>query len=158
MNFTPRTEKEIKEQKKPLVGIFPGIVKAAEACESKKDNTPMIKLEVIVYYGNRQTEKTVWLHPKMEVLVYNFCKFAGLIEEYNLGSLTAELCEDKEVMVRLGIEKGKDGHADRSVIKDFVSKDTPSTDIKTVERQPAKSALRPPKDPDLDTATDDIPF
>jgi hypothetical protein len=156
MNFVPKSAAEIAAKSKPLTGIFPARVHTAEAQVSKK-GVDMIKLDLTVYFGDKTTEKSTYLHPAMEVLVYHFCDHAGLLEEYNSGSLTADMCEGKDVMVKLGIEKGKDGYQDKSVIKDFVPRDTPATDLAT-GKPTVPAAPRPPKDPDLDTAPDDIPF
>lgn len=128
MQFKPNSADEIAVKTKPLTGYFPAHVHTAEDCQSKK-NVDMIKLSLTVYAGERQLQKECYLHPAMEVLVYNFCQHAGLSEEYNNGELRAELCEGKDVMVKLGIEKGKDGYADKSAVKDFVSRDTPETQI-----------------------------
>lgn len=158
MQFKPKTAAEIAIESKPLTGIFPAHIHTAEAQVSKK-GVDMIKLDLTVYIGDKTTEKSTYLHPAMEVLVYHFCDHAGLLEEYNAGRLTADMCEGKDVMVKLGIEKGKDGYADKSVIKDFVSRDTPATDLaaRGAAAAPAPTP-RTAKDPDLDTEKDDIPF
>lgn len=165
MQFKPQSAEDIAKKSKPLTGIFPATVHTAEACVSKK-GVDMIKLEVTVYVNTSEFQKTVYLHPAMEVLVYNFCKHAGLEEEYHTGSLTAEMCERKDVFVKLGIEKGKDGYADKSAIKDFVSQEEhdraaerrSATAPAQGERKAPVTPPRPPADPDLDVQDSDIPF
>lgn len=165
MRFTPQSAEDIAKKTKPLTGIFPATVHSAEACVSKK-GVDMIKLNVTVYVNTSTFEKTTYLHPAMEVLVYNFCKHAGLEEEYHTGSLTADMCERKDVFVKLGIEKGKDGYADKSVIRDFVSQEEHDKAAEKraggaptqAERKPPTTPPRPPVDPDLDVQPDDIPF
>lgn len=165
MQFKPQSAADIAAKSKPITGIFPATVHTAEACTSKT-GVEMIKLSATVYVGQSTFEKTTYLHPAMEVLVYSFCKYAGLEEEYATGSLTAEMCERKDVFVRLGIEKGKDGYADKSVIKGFVSQEEhdkaaakrDTTAPVPGERKPPVSPPRPPADPDLDVQPDDIPF
>lgn len=158
MQFQPQSAEDIALKSKPITGNYPGKIIRAEDCQSKKDGTEMIKLDVLVYVGGKSFEKTTYLHPKMEVLVYGFCKNTGLLDEYQQGELSAELCENKDVMVRLGIKKGNDGYADSSEIKEFLPLETPETKR---EAQPAKvpaQAPKPPHDPALDPAPDDIPF
>lgn len=161
MQFTPQSAADIAAKSKPITGNFPGTVHSAEDCTSKK-GVDMIKLEVTVHVGEKTFEKTTYLHPAMEVLVYQFCIHSGLEEEYQNGELCAELCDGKDVMVKLGIEKSKDGYPDKSVIKAFLPLDTPETKpgeaSAPARTQRPASAPRPPSDPDLDTQTDDIPF
>lgn len=157
MNFKPQSAADIAAKSKPITGIFPGRVHSAEDCTSKK-GVDMIKLDVTVYVGERTFEKTTYLHPAMEVLVYNFCKNADLLEQYQQGDLCAEMCEGKDVMVKLGIEKGKDGYPDKSAIKDFMPKDTPETKLAAPAVNAPATRPKPPADPDLDTQPDDIPF
>jgi len=160
MQFKPSSASDIALKSRPLTGYFPAKVHTAEDCQSKK-GVDMIKLGLTVYAGERQLQKECYLHPAMEVLVYNFCQHAGLSEEYNNGELRAELCDGKDVMVKLGIEKGKDGYADKSVVKDFVSRDTPETQLDKKAAPVPKPGVRPPRptDPDLDVKNDsDIPF
>lgn len=160
MQFQPQSAADIAAKSKPLTGNFPGRVHSAEDCTSKK-GVDMIKLEVTVFVGEKSFEKTTYLHPAMEVLVYNFCKNTGLSEEYHQGSLRAEHCDGKDVMVKLGIEKGKDGHPDKSVIKDFLPLDTPETKLGAAAKAPPVRPGTPPpkpKDADLDPADQDIPF
>lgn len=158
MQFKPQSEADIAAKSKPITGTFPATIHTAENCTSKK-GVDMIKLDLTVYAGDRKLEKSTYLHPAMEVLVFNACKHSGLLEEYQSGDLTAEMFENKDVMVKLGIEKGKDGYPDKSVIKDFMPVDAPVTE--SAPRSPAPPAQRPPRppaDPDLDAQPDDIPF
>ena len=155
MNFVPKTAAEIALKSKPLTGIFPATVHTASDEISKK-GVPMIKLDVTVYIGDKSTEKTTYLHPAMEVLVYHFCEHAGLLDAYNAGALSAEMCEGRDVMVKLGIEKGKDGYPDKSVIRDFVSKDTKATELNAPSSSPFSKPVE--KDPALEPSDDDIPF
>lgn len=158
MQFKPNSAEEIAAKSKPITGIFPGRVHGAEDCTSKK-GVDMIKLDVTVYVGERTFEKSTYLHPAMEVLVYNFCKNADLLEEYQQGTLRAEMCDGKDVMVKLGVEKGKDGYPDKSVIKDFMPRDTQETKLGAPPARPPAPTPRPKTlDPDLDTQPDDIPF
>jgi len=161
MRFTPNSAADIALKSKPITGNFPGRVHSAEDCTSKK-GVDMIKLGITVYVNGKEFQRECYLHPAMEVLVYNFCKNANLEREYQNGELRAELCENKDVMVRLGIEKGDPGYQDKSVIKDFLPLNTPETKMggSTPAPVPRAGAPRPSPTTAPDPADDssDVPF
>lgn len=149
LQFKPKTEKEIEELTALPNGEFPATVTAAESAVSKKSGADMIKITVLVYVGDRKFQFTDYLMPAMEVKLYNFCKQANLLDEYHAGSLTPEMCENKELWVKLGIQKGKDGFADKSEIKDYIAE--PAKKTTPVSAKSTPTTLKPEPD-------DEAPF
>lgn len=135
MQFKPLSAKEVEERLKLPKGDFPATVISAENAMSKKE-VEMIKLSVQVFVGDRKLHFTDYLHPAMEVKVRHFCECAGLMDQYECGSLTAEMCEGKDITVKLGIKK-QEGFADKSEIRDYVPERKAATPPSTLKPDPA---------------------
>jgi len=152
MNFKPLSEKELEEKTKLPKGNFPATVLSAENTVSKKSGAEMIKLTVCVFVESRKLHVTDYLLGSMEVKLRHFCECAGLMEEYEAGTLSAEHCDGKDVMVRVAPEKSE-GFADKLVIKDYVP------ERKQAAPKTAPSTLAPDPNDDIPgVAKSDLPF
>lgn len=105
MQVTPKTEDQVQ----PLVlpaGEYDAFVHAAIDKVSKSDNE-MIELMLDVWDENgNKTMVFDYLLDAMPLKLRHFCVAAGIEEAYEAGNLTAELCKDHNVRVKLKIDEG----------------------------------------------------
>jgi hypothetical protein len=147
MRFTPKSEKEINEEKLLPEGDYPFEISGAENATSKKGN-PMIKITVRVYKPNGQfILVTDYLMEAMLYKLLHCCQACGLEDQYNKGALDPEMFIGKTGMLKLKIDPESDYPAKNS-IKDYI-------------KDAAKVVL--PKDGltkvlDNDLESDSIPF
>lgn len=119
---------------------------------SKNPGTDIINLELTVYTPSGG-KKTVFdmLHPAMEVKVYNFCKMAELLDEYNSGELKAHHCEgiNGRVKIKIKPEDEKNGYAAKNEVANYI--------VPKQETTPSQGR-KPPVVKDDDLSDSEIPF
>lgn len=146
MRFTPKSEKEINEEKILPEGEYPFEISGAEEKVSSKRN-PMIVLTVRVYKPNGQfILVTDYLMESMLYKLLHCAQACGLEDQYNKGKLPPELFIGKTGMLKLKIDPEGQYPAKNSV-KDYI-KDAAKVVL-------PKDGLSKVLDKDLD---DEIPF
>ena len=150
MRYTPKTEKQIAEEKLLPKGQYPFQISGAIDKTSKSGNE-MIELTIRVYKPDGAFMLVNdYLLESMAYKVRHAAVACGLEKEYDTGELPASLFIGKEGVLELTIQSDKNGvYADKNAVKDYVvPKDG---DVKT---QAPKSKI-PPTDDGLE---DEIPF
>lgn len=154
MRFDPVPENELVNLIAP--GEYDAEVAEAESFTSKNGNDG-IKLKVRVFLADSQRVIFDYLMstPDSMFKVHNFCAAAGILEKYESGELRPVDCQDRAVMVKVGIEKGKDGYADKNKISSYV----------VAKKEPAPSKMptnknryQPVSAPDGSVDDDGVPF
>lgn len=123
MQFTPRTEEECDTRTLLPNGEYDATVLEASDEKSKASGNDQIHLLLLVKADDGQQNRVHdYLLEAMAGKLRHFCAAAGLMSEYEAGTLTAADCSGQDVRVRLGVEKGKDGYADKNAVKDYLSR------------------------------------
>lgn len=147
MRFTPKTEKQIQEERFPVLpkGIYSFEILNAEEKKSQKGNDMMvIKLKVFKRDGSH-TLVTDYITEHVAHKLRHLCVNTGLEKAYEAGSLNAADLQGKSGRVKLYVQKDKSGqYADRNAVDDYVSEDAED--------------LSDPASVDLGIKEDDIPF
>jgi len=152
MKFTPKSEKEIAEEKLLPEGTYPFEISKGEDKVSKSGNE-MIELLVRVFKpdGNFLLVSD-YLLESMAYKLRHAAEACGLLHEYESGTLLGSNFIGKTGELKLGIQKDKNGtYPDKNVVKDYiVPKEGDS------KKQPPKTGLD--KLIDNDDLADQIPF
>ncbi|MCH8852821.1 MAG: hypothetical protein IID41_09255 [Planctomycetes bacterium] len=120
MEVTPKSEAEVQPQVLAS-GIYDAFVRTAKDQISKADNDMIeLKLAVSDRQGN-QVIVTDYLLDAMEFKLRHFCFAAGLGDAYNAGELTAELCQEQNVRVKLRIEGGNGEYLRKNRVIDYLA-------------------------------------
>lgn len=160
MRFTPKTEAELKVVFPP--GEYPAEVKSAVDAVSQKGND-MIKLGLKVFGpdGTQTSMVTDYLMEAMLGKMLHFCEATGLMDRYNAGTLNADDCMDRQVRVKLKVDRDKSGqYPDKNSVADYVVARTSGVPRNGVDqRKPNYKAPYPdPNAMAAEAAADDIPF
>jgi len=150
MQFTPKTQKQLDEERLLPEAEYPFEISGAEEKTSKKGNE-MIELTVRVFKPDGTFELvTDYIMEAMPYKLLHCCETTGLKDKYNSGDLTADEFICKSGHLKLIIQPEGDWPAKNSV-KDYISsKDASGRDPNKPVPVKAKPAAA-----DLD---DDIPF
>jgi len=107
MNFAPKTEKQLTEERLIPAGIYPFEVVNAEAKKSKKGND-MIEIQLRVFMPDG-TERAIkdWLMELIAFKLFHFCSYTGLAAAYANGTLTSHDVLNKTGFVKVGIQTDK---------------------------------------------------
>lgn len=159
MNFAPKTEKQLVEERLIPAGNYPFEVIGAEAKPSKAGNE-MIEMEVRLFMpdGSSRGLKD-WLTEKMAFKLFHFCAYTGLSQKYEAGTLTSHDCVGRTGYAKIVIQADKQGvYPDRNSIADYVR----SLDSKMGAGGLAPIGKPAPTDAQLanqsDNPPDDVPF
>lgn len=139
MQVTPKTEDQVQ----PLVlppGEYDAFVHLATD-EVSKLNNEMIKLMLDVWddAGNK-TMVFDYLLDAMPLKLRHFCVAAGIEEAYDAGELTAELCKDHNVRVKLKIDEGTGEWPRSNKVVDYLP---PDANVKPAELPGQASSPEP---------------
>jgi hypothetical protein len=155
MKFTPKSDKEISEERLLPEGTYGFEISGGVDKQSKAGND-MIELTVRVF----KPDGTFLLVTDylMEAILYKVshaAKACGLEDKYNAGTLLGEDFIGKTGELKLGIQKDKNGqYPDKNVIKDYVvPKDGKSAAIPKGSNKAAST-----KKVDTSDLEDSIPF
>lgn len=131
MQYTPITQQQADAQaaqvKNVLLpkGNYAGVVQQAKEKRSSEGND-MIELVVDFEHPDNGRRVRVWdyLVPtdKAAWKLQHFAASAGIVAEYDAGTMGAQDCEGCIVRCEVRIEKGKDGNEDRNKIVDYLPK------------------------------------
>lgn len=153
MKFTPKSDKELAEERLLPEGTYGFEISKGEDKTSKAGNE-MIELLVRVFKEDGSfLLVTDYLMEAIMYKVSHAAKACGLEDKYNAGTLHGEDFVGKTGQLKLGIQKDKNGtYPDKNVVKDYiVPKDGEES---VVPKGSNKAAGNKPKD-DLE---DEIPF
>lgn len=119
MRFTPKSEKEINEERLLPEGNYPFEISAAESKKSKSGND-MIEILVRVYKPDGKfILVTDYLMEKMLYKLLHCCQACGLEGQYNQGLLEADMFIGKTGMLKLKVDPEGQYPAKNSV-KDYI--------------------------------------
>lgn len=121
MKFTPKSDKELAEERLLPEGEYGFEISGGEDKVSKKGNE-MIELTVRVFKpdGNFNLV-TDYLMEAILYKVSHAAKACGLEDKYESGDLHGEDFIGKTGMLKLGIQKDKEGqYPDKNVVKDYI--------------------------------------
>ena len=141
MKFTPKNEDEVQ----PLIlpaGEYDAFAREAKDKVSKSNNE-MIELRLSVWDG--QGNETVvydYLLDAMPLKLRHFCVAAGIEEAYEAGELTAELCQEHNVRVKLKIDEGTGEWPRSNKVVDYLAPDA------TVDRAAPTATAKPAQSPE----------
>jgi len=147
MKFTPKTDKEIEEERLLPEGEYDFQISAGEDKVSKSGNE-MIELLVRVYKpdGSGFILVNDYLLESVLYKVSHAAKACGLETEYNNGNLHGDDFFGKTGKLKLGIQKDKNGqYPDKNVIKDYIvsgeekKSDPQSPTLGKAKKEPEKS-------------------
>jgi hypothetical protein len=149
MKFTPKTEQQLAEENLLTPGIYPfdvleahpKVSKAAQAAGQTEPN--MIELKLKVYEdADRGVFVTDYLMEAMAFKLRHFCEEVGLLDQYNKGTLTADMCAGRSGHAKIGPSKPNGDFKPKDEVKDYGRP-------KTTQKQTAKvSAAAQSGDPD----------
>ena len=146
MKFQPKSEKQLSEDRLAREGDYDFQVLECSD-ETSKSGNPMIKLKLGIFNGDAMRWHVYdYLVSQMEVKLRHFCDTAGLLADYESGSLSAELCRGRAGRCRLIIEEGEGSYPDKNVVKDYILR-------KAKPLNPPTAQAQPPKEDDSD-----VPF
>jgi hypothetical protein len=123
MRFIPKTEEEVKRTFEK--GDYRFKVIYAEE-KNAKNGSPMIHIKMNVFHNVIPGKTTIvdsylTSNPNFEFLIRHFAYSIGLGECYESGALEAHHCQDREGIVRLGIETDTSGkYPDKNRVFDFI--------------------------------------
>ena len=136
MKFTPKNEDELRP---PVLapGEYDALVKTATDEVSKSQNE-MIKLMLVVWDNDGESTAVFdYLLDAMPVKLRHFCVAAGIEKAYDAGELTADLCQEQNVRVKLKIEEGNGEWPRSNKVVDYLAPDS------TVDRAAPTAAAKP---------------
>lgn len=121
MKFTPKSDKELAEERLMPEGEYGFEISGGEDKTSKAGND-MIELTVRVFKPDGSFNLvTDYLMEAILYKVSHASKACGLEDKYLAGSLSGSDFIGKTGMLKLGIQKDKDGtYPDKNVVKDYV--------------------------------------
>ena len=143
MNYTPKTENELKEMDLLPAGNYRfRVTEATDEVSKKGKEMIKLKLHVMDPETNRQTFVFDYLMEAMAHKLRHFCEAVDMLEKYESGTLTPADCNGTEGELELIVEHK--GHwPAKNAVKDY--------NIFTEDKPEAKAAPKP-------TETDDIIF
>lgn len=122
MRFAPKTEEEIDTRVLLPKGEYDATVTQASDEISSK-GADMIHL--VLRAKDDQGRSNIvhdYLLEAMAGKLRHFCIATGMGSEYEAGELSAAHCSGMDVRVRLDIEPGKDGYADKNIVRDYITR------------------------------------
>jgi len=120
MQFKPKTEKELTEEKLFPPGIYPFEVIEAKETISKAGNE-MIVMNLRVFHGGRTQFVTDFLMESTGYKLRHAAVMMGLEKAYDSGNLIASDFEGKEGWAKLKISTDKTGqYPAKNVVVDYV--------------------------------------
>lgn len=157
MEFTPKSESEINEERLFPDGVYDFEVQTAEDTVSKKSGKDMIKIALRVWGDNGGTNLITdyLMGGGMLYKLLHFCSATGLMAHYEAGTLCADDCVGRCGKVSLKVEPAGQYPA-KNTVKDYVvdkgdKADTPRATVATTHNAP-KPITEEDSDPDA------IPF
>lgn len=126
MQFTPKTQEEIKKELNEARGILAdGVydfeIATAEETVSKAGN-PMIKIKLLIWDHNGN-QRIVWdyLLTDNQFKILSLCIAIKMADQYEKGEINAEQLTNKTGKVKIGTQKDTTGqYGDRNVAREYM--------------------------------------
>lgn len=154
MKFTPKTEQQIAEENLLPPGVYPFDVleahpKVSQAAKDRGETEPnMIELKLKVYENaDRGVFVTDYLMEAMAFKLRHFCEEVGLLDQYNKGQLTADMCAGRSGHAKIGPSKPKGDFKPKDEVKDYGQ---PKTAQKQASRVLVNASAESNNDPWID--------
>lgn len=159
MQFTPKSERQIRDALLLPPGEYDFEVVKAEDKVSKTSGNEMIELQLRIFHEDGSPRMVRdYLVSSMELKLNRFCRAVGLSEAYQDGNLTAYACEGVSGRCKLTIQANEQ-YGDQNSVKDYlVAKDeaeSPNTDRTKAVGVPAQQTANALSNR---TPDDQIPF
>ena len=139
MQVTPKTEDQVQPCVLPA-GEYDAFTRTAKDKVSKSDNE-MIELMLSVWDGQgNETMVFDYLLDAMPLKLRHFCIAAGIEEAYQAGELTAELCQEHNVRVKLKIDEGSSAWPRSNKVVDYLAPAATAKPAQTLKPSQAESA------------------
>jgi hypothetical protein len=119
MQFSPKTESQIREESLIPEGEYDFTVVKAEDKLSKAGNE-MIQLDMDIFVGGTERPMKDWLMEKMAFKLLHFCAATGLTAKYEAGTLAAQDCIGKSGKLNIVIKEGQGQYGKQNGVKDYV--------------------------------------
>lgn len=120
MKFTPKSEKELAEEKVIPAGEYDGEVIGAEETVSKTSGKPMIKVRVKVHGPRKVIIDDYFVCDQYEKLL-NLCTALGIPEKYHNGTLEPLDLHGKGCLVKVKIDPPKGDFPTKNSIRSYGS-------------------------------------
>lgn len=122
MKFKPCTEQELAERKLWAKGTYDFEIPDAFETLSKSSGNPMIELKVRIFKPDGSSRViSDYLLEKTGDKLRHAAEACGLLDKYNLGSLSNTDFQGKRGKLKLGIEKDKTHeYPDKNVVLDYI--------------------------------------
>ena len=149
MEFQAQTEDDIATAGLIEKGEY-GFEVAEAVNAQSKSGRDMIRVKLCIFLADGKTRYlTDYLLPAMAAKLRHFCDAAGLLPQYQRGSLCAEDCSGRTGTARISIEMDKDGkYPPKNTVQDYVIRPT----------KPLSSAAGNEDDQRGSGADDNLPF
>lgn len=151
MQFTPKTEEELKRESLLPPGLYDFDVMEAEEKVSKQGND-MIALKLKVFSDTGERHVRDWLMPSMGFKLRHFAETTGLVGAYEAGTLKAEDCKGRSGKVFLVI-KDSEQYGPQNSVKDY---EKAKKGLEPALTEPPKATA--PSPAAIAAANDGIPF
>lgn len=121
MRFTPKSEKEMQEERLLAKGEYDAEIVDAEDAVSKSGNE-MIKVKLRVMNGSQNVliDDYLLAIDSMLYKILHCCECCGLSEAYASGELEAHQLKGKNVRVKVKIDEGKGDFPSKNAIADYI--------------------------------------
>ncbi len=127
MQFTPKTEDELKAESLLEPGVYDFECTSAENAVSKSSGADMIKVKLQVYGDTHTAYVTDYLMEKMAYKLRHFCEVGGILDKYNNGLLDASDCQGVCGKVKLKKEEANGNFGPKNSVADYVVAKTGAT-------------------------------
>ena len=126
MKFTPKTEEQLAEENLIPNGVYDFEVleahpKVSKAAKQRGETEPnMIHLKLKVYEDvDHGVFIDDYLMEQMAFKLRHFCEETGLIEVYNTGQLSADMCAGRAGKCKIGKGNPQEGYLPKNEVKDY---------------------------------------
>lgn len=124
MKFQPKTKEEFVAERLLPKGTYDGLIIKAEEKKSARGND-MLALTVQVYSGPQSVLVNDWLLAGSQKLL-DFCETTGLADAYMRGEVDAEMVNQRNVTVKVGVEEAKGEYQAKNKIAAYVMAAAPA--------------------------------
>ena len=120
MNFEPKTQKEIDDNKLLPGGNYDFEILDAWETKSAAGN-PMIELEVRIAANGHSRTLADYLVPKRPEKLMHCAAACGVLDRYEAGEVSESDFKGKRGRLKLVVERAKKGFPRRNVIQDYLA-------------------------------------
>jgi len=159
MRFTPVTAIEAETGSNKFEPFKPGvydfeIVKAEDAISEAGNEQIHLEMNIFNSAGEkRYVHDYLVSTPGVQYKVRHFCEAVGLLDQYENGSLDADMCEGVSGQCRIKIDPAKGQYAAKNAVQDYV----PQHAVRAANVAPSGERMVP-RQTTSEELSDDIPF